>query len=203
MKYEEIQEMLDRYWEGETTLEEERSIKAYFKSGNIDQRFQAIAPMFQAIQEEQSIQLTAKAKAIPMRPQMYQWAAAASVALLLAAGWWMLSPEKPVAPLAEKAPEALNKIIETPAVETPQKSMATVGNVISTHKVPHTPGPKKNQGKRIKPQPQIDPETLQAMAEIKAALALVSSKLDKGKTEAVRGASLLENIDKIPKRKAG
>jgi len=39
------------------------------------------------------------------------------------------------------------------------------------------------------------------MAEIKAALALVSSKLKKGRQEAAKGASHLDNVDKIFKKK--
>jgi hypothetical protein len=41
-----------------------------------------------------------------------------------------------------------------------------------------------------------------AMAEIKAALALVSSKLDNGQNQAIKGASYLEAMEKVPKRKA-
>ncbi len=39
------------------------------------------------------------------------------------------------------------------------------------------------------------------MAEIKAALALVSSKIGKGRREAAKGAIYLENVDKIFKKK--
>ena len=90
MKYEKIHELLDRYWEGETSLEEERSIKEYFNAPGIDERLRPLAPMFQAFSEEQTVQLASKTKVVPMRPQMYQWAVAASLALMLAAGWWML-----------------------------------------------------------------------------------------------------------------
>ena len=62
---------------------------------------------------------------------------------------------------------------------------------------------KKNPSKRNKPKPAIDPETARAMAEIKAALALVSAKLDKGRNEAVKGATYLDAMEKVPKKKAG
>jgi hypothetical protein len=196
MKYEEIQEMLDRYWEGETTLEEERRIKTYFNSGKVDRRLQTFAPMFQAFREEQAVQLTTKAKTAAIRPQMYQWAVAASGALLLAVGWWMLQDAKTAAPMAEKAPIETPKNIETPTVESPRES------VVLRDKLPSKSIEPKRK-KRAKPSPSIDAETAQAMAEIKAALALVSSKLDKGRSEAVKGASFLEAMDKVPKRKAG
>lgn len=198
MKYEEIHELLDRYWEGETTLEEERRIKTYFSAGPIDERLQSVAPMFQALREEQAVQLVSKAKAAPMRPQIYQWAVAASAALLLTAGWWMLR-ETP-APLVEQTPVEQPKKLENQPVEIPQ-------NAVVQTEIPVKPSaPKKiNQPRRNKPrqEPAIDTETAQAMAEIKAALALVSSKLDKGRNQAVKTATYLEAMDKVPKRKEG
>jgi hypothetical protein len=199
MKYEEIHEMLDRYWEGETTLEEERRIKTYFNSGGIDERLRPIAALFQAMREEQTVQLTNKAKAVSIRPQMYQWAVAASVALLLAAGWWMFRGENPRATMAIETPTEVPKTIQSPMVETPQKSLAMVEQTTNKPILP----PKKSPAKRDKPRPTIDPETAQAMAEIKAALALVSSKLDKGRSEAVKGATYLDAMEKVPRRKAG
>jgi len=199
MKYEEIQDMLDRYWEGETTIDEERRIKAYFNSGAFDQRLQQIAPMFQALSEEKAVQLAAKAKIVSMRPQMYQWAVAASIALLLTAGWWMFRDENTAAPRVVDTPSALQKAIEMPVVEVPQEALATVDKQVPKPALPK----KKHAVKHIKSTPEIDPETAQAMAEIKAALALVSAKLDKGRSEAIKGASYLETMEKIPKRKAG
>jgi len=201
MKYEEIHEMLDRYWEGETTLEEERRIKAYFKAGAIDERLLPVAPMFQALREEQAVQLDTKAKITTMRPQMYIWAAAASVALLLTAGWCFFRDVKEVkteTPIALQAPKAQPESQEKAVVEAPINAIVQQEKII-----PKTVSPKKtNTPIRSKPQ-EIDPETAQAMAEIKAALALVSSKLDKGRNEAVKGASHLDALEKVPKRKEG
>jgi len=199
MKYEEIQEMLDRYWEGESTLEEERRIKIYFNSGSIDERLRSFSPMFQAFREEQAVQLATKAKAVSMRPQKYQWAVAASILLLLSAGWWMFGDENSNAPIVNNAPAELPKVMENQVVEAPQKSLAEADKPVADIPLPK----KKNPPKRVKPSPTIDPETAQAMAEIKAALALLSSKLDKGRNEAIKGASHLEAMDKVPKRKEG
>lgn len=199
MKYEEIQEILDRYWEGDTTLEEERRIKTYFNSVGIDERLLPVAPMFQALHEEQALQLSTKAKIAPMRPQMYQWAIAASIALLLTAGWWMFREENTEAPLAVQNLPALVKPIEERVVEIPQKSLAVEEKIFPKTILPK----KKSQAKRANPTPEIDPETARAMAEIKAALALVSSKLDKGRNEAIKGATFLDAMEKVPRRKAG
>lgn len=202
MKYEEIQALLDRYWEGETSLEEERRIKAYFNAGQVDARLQTFAPMFQAFREDQAVQLIAKAKVAPIRPQMYQWAAAASVALILAAGWWMFQKEDKVsAPMANHTPvDTLKQKTPDPIPETQSQSNTLA---LVEKKAPIQPIKRKAPSAPTKSKPSIDPETAQAMAEIKAALALVSSKLDKGRNEAVKGATYLEAMDKVPKRKAG
>lgn len=202
MKYEEIQALLDRYWEGDTSLEEERRIKAYFNAGQIDARLQSFAPMFQAFREEQAVQLITKAKIAPMRPQMYQWAAAASIALILAAGWWMYQAEdKGTDPMANQTPVDTLKQVAPDQVPETQSQSNTLALV--EKKAPIRPIKRRTPSTPSKPKPSIDPETAQAMAEIKAALALVSSKLDKGRNEAVKGATYLEAMDKVPKRKAG
>ena len=41
-----INQILDKYWEGESTLKEEQEIKSYFASGNIADEHKAFAPMF-------------------------------------------------------------------------------------------------------------------------------------------------------------
>jgi len=56
--------------------------------------------------------------------------------------------------------------------------------------------------KKVAKQP-IDPEAEMAMEEIKAALALVSSKLNKGKKAAMKDLNRLEDLDKFIKPKVG
>lgn len=204
MKYEEIQALLERYWEGETSLEEERQIKAYFTAGQVDVRLLPLAPMFQAIREEQGIQLTTKPKTAVMRPQMYQWQAfgiAASVALLLCAGWWLFRkpdlgktemaaqqpiPATPVQPATQALPEV-----------APQQILRAEASAPVAFAAPKKPGRKTPKQKSANT--SIDPETALAMAEIKAALALVSAKLDKGRDHAVQGVNRLEAFEKVPK----
>lgn len=41
-----INQILDKYWEGESTLQEEQEIKSYFASGHIADEHKAYAPMF-------------------------------------------------------------------------------------------------------------------------------------------------------------
>ncbi len=41
-----INQILDKYWAGESTLQEEKEIKSYFASGDIADEHKAFAPMF-------------------------------------------------------------------------------------------------------------------------------------------------------------
>lgn len=41
-----INQLLDKYWEGETSLQEEQEIKAYFRSGQVAPEHEALAPMW-------------------------------------------------------------------------------------------------------------------------------------------------------------
>lgn len=194
-----IQAILEKYWEGESSIEEERQLKAYFASGTVDEQLRKYAPMFQAFREEQAVQLT-KAKIVPIRPQMY-WAAAASVAILLAVGAWWLFSKPDVAPIvADKAlPLEQLDTAKMPAVVEPEiKAIAQA----QPERPAHVVHPKKNIIKREKPQ-EINAEEEAAMEEIKAALALVSSKIRKGRQEAAKGAAHLESVDRIFKKKEG
>lgn len=207
--FSEIQNLLDRYWDGETTLEEERTLKAYFASGEVDERFSAVAPLFQVLRQEKSVQSARTAEIQPQAPVLrvrrfpvaYFWAAAASLALLLTAGWWWLrQPVETMQPVVKIQPQqGTPKALQTtPDVQKAEQKMAST-------KMPPVPVLAKksfSRPRKVRVQP-IDPETEAAMKEIKAALALVSSKMRKGQQEAAKGAVHLESMDRIFKKKEG
>lgn len=41
-----INQIIEKYWQGDTTLQEEQEIRDYFQSGNIAEEHKAVAPMF-------------------------------------------------------------------------------------------------------------------------------------------------------------
>ena len=47
-----IKMMLDKYFEGTSTLQEEKALRAYFTSGQFDPEFAEIAPMFEYFADE-------------------------------------------------------------------------------------------------------------------------------------------------------
>ena len=50
-----MDEMLNKYWEGETTLREEEMIKAYFKSGNVAENHREYSDLFQYFDEQKNV----------------------------------------------------------------------------------------------------------------------------------------------------
>ena len=48
MNYEYIEQLLERYWNAETTLEEEKILKSFFSQDNIPENFQKYTPVFSA-----------------------------------------------------------------------------------------------------------------------------------------------------------
>lgn len=202
----EIQELLNRYWEGETTLEEERRLRDYFAIGPVPEQFRREAELFLALRAEQAVRM-------PDRPGQYmpapairwfRWAAAASVALLLAAGaWWALRhPATPGDPVVQQAPSL-------PAPDSSKYTLPGAKLRPEQPEIAQAPPKQPTQPKHRKPvklkkaMPDNtieDPE--QAVAEIKAALDLISSKIGKGKKELGKGWHEVETLDKIIKKKS-
>lgn len=206
MTYHDIQHLLDRYWDGEATLEEERALKAYFASGAVDPRLAAEAPFFQALREERAVQspnISLKASVPQLRPVWYRWAAAAAVVGMVAiGGWWMhgQGADQPAAiadqPSTEqpKINQPANPVQELAPAEKPAAPIA---------KVNHKPRPRHNSVRpnRQAPSETLDPETQKALDEVRAALALVSSKLNKGRQAATKNLNQVETLDKFFKPK--
>ncbi len=193
-----IEALLEKYWEGDTTLEEERLLKTYFASKEVAENLRQYAPLFQVFREEQTVQFSQQTAASDIKPVQYNWkpwAVAASLALLLSAGWWWSVQPGP-------ANEYVAETIQNPVQTTQEKQVTPSENpalLVQADPLPAVTRKKKSYGKQ--PATQLNEEQEKAMAEIKAALALVSSKLKKGRQEAAKGASHLDNVDKIFKKK--
>ncbi len=204
-----IQALLDRYWEGETTLDEERQIKAFFSAGNIPETYQPLAPYFLALHAEQAVQLSGNRQPMPLRRPLrwFRFAAAAVVAVLLTAGafWRMCEREQP----ARLEQAAVEQPREKPEHSTPPKFTPTPEpalNPIAESKIPKKQARKAvvRKTRSIAPEPALedsyeDPEA--ALAEIKAALALVSSKINRSKHTLEKGLQEVDHVDILLKKK--
>lgn len=103
-----IKKLLDRYFEGETSLQEEQLLKIYFTSDTIDPELEEFKYLFAFfVQEKQlkasdniSIQPHQKTKQI-VRMKMWQWAAAA-VLILSISSWYFLGDSLDNKPVAQQ-----------------------------------------------------------------------------------------------------
>ncbi len=209
-QYLHIQELLDRYWEGETTLEEERELKAFFQAGNVPAQFHREAQLFRALQAEQAVQFATSRK-IPMPANgffKYGLAAAAIALLLTVSTLWFLNQ-----PDTEIKQQAQTKGVEKPALENPRPPEIKTAKDIAPIKLAQTqkpktkritskPSPATAQTQTVQPEDSFDdPE--KALEEIKSVLALVSSKINKSKRTLDKGLQEVENVDILVKKKSG
>lgn len=90
MDYPTIKKLVDKYWEGETSLKEEQQLHAYFNGPKVDKRLQSVQPLFAFFKQEQE-----KKSQQPLRlwevirPQKRWGLVAASIAILITAACWL------------------------------------------------------------------------------------------------------------------
>ncbi|MEM9823904.1 MAG: hypothetical protein AAF985_22660 [Bacteroidota bacterium] len=90
-----IQSLLDKYWEGQTSLEEEQTLKTYFQQEALPEEWKAYAPFFQMLSTESKMgtssafdkqleeALTKETKKQPRPLHSYRWMLRAAAVLLL------------------------------------------------------------------------------------------------------------------------
>ena len=66
MELRQIKILLEKYFEGETTIQEERELKAYFSSSEVASHLESYKPMFTNFQKQKEIQFT---KTLPLQPR--------------------------------------------------------------------------------------------------------------------------------------
>lgn len=93
-----ISHLLDKYWEGMTSSEEEKELQAYFNSGNVAEHLKSFQPYFGFFQQEKEVQFSAAAteqlvarlqeksssgngRIISLLPNLWKFAAAAVILL--------------------------------------------------------------------------------------------------------------------------
>ena len=100
-----ISKLLERYFAGETTLAEEKQLRAYFRSGNLEPEHAGYAPLFAYWDEAATVRAPPARPMTPttrLRPLRWALSAAAAVLLLLLANAWCnRQPERLAGPYAE------------------------------------------------------------------------------------------------------
>lgn len=107
MDYPTVKTLLERYFRAETEVAEERLLRRYFTSGEVDPRLAVYRPLFSLLEEEKDIQLqevvdeqlrmkpisAGRARRFALRSTWVS--AAAAVLLLLLSLWWAYPPSAP------------------------------------------------------------------------------------------------------------
>ena len=102
-----VKQLLDKYWDGLTSLEEEAQLRSYFNSGSIDPQFKADQAYFTYVKAEQTQSLSTEFDAAlleklesstpkpALRRQLYSVVVrvAAIGLLLFGLGWWMTNQD--------------------------------------------------------------------------------------------------------------
>lgn len=61
-----IDELLSKYWEGETSLQEEQFLQQYFTSGSVRAEHEAFTPLFQFFSHAREEEMKAEIKELPV-----------------------------------------------------------------------------------------------------------------------------------------
>lgn len=82
MELDNIEKLLEKYFEATTTVTEEETLRTYFSQKNVATHLKQYAPMFQYFSKAKEEQYT---KQVPLKPRKnyYKWISVAAVAVLM------------------------------------------------------------------------------------------------------------------------
>lgn len=92
MDYPTIKQLVDKYWEGATSIKEEEQLRAYFNEPAVDQRLKSVQPLFVFFKQEQEKKSQRPLRlweVIRQRPSRKWSLVAASIAILITAAVWL------------------------------------------------------------------------------------------------------------------
>lgn len=114
MVFSNIEILIEKYENGETTLKEEQLLKDYFSQDNVAPHLEMYKPMFQYFLKNKQEQFT---KDVPLKPKkrnnFYKWISVAAVTVLMFGAYYQFveKPQQEVDPvLAQQTMEALNLV---------------------------------------------------------------------------------------------
>jgi hypothetical protein len=108
-----IEKLIEKYNNAETTLKEEAQLKAYFASENVAPHLEHYKPLFQYFSQSQKEQYTRDVPLNTKKTKLYQWISVAAVAVLMLGIFipttWNTEPKT----LADYSPEEQKMYLET------------------------------------------------------------------------------------------
>ena len=114
MVLDKIEKLLEKYDNGETTLQEEQQLKNYFSKETVAPHLEVYKPMFMYFSQTQKEQFT---KTIPLEPKktytLYKWISVAAIAILMFAVYIQIgSQPKSMNDLSQDELLAYNQTVE-------------------------------------------------------------------------------------------
>ncbi len=100
-----ITQLIDKYFQGETTLEEEKELRQFFLQKDVPMQFQKYRPLFALLEKERASglnndfdeQFFQKMQTTPKKPRIrslsYRWIGAVAASAILALSLWWLYPQ--------------------------------------------------------------------------------------------------------------
>lgn len=132
MDYNAINKLVEKYFAGETSLQEERELQTYFRQPTVHESLRSYQPLFQLFRQEQEYQLDAKFEARlleqlkitePSRGRVIHlrtWVMRAAAVFILAIGAWWLLTQPPSQPEHQPVAQAIDWSKYEP--ETPEEA---------------------------------------------------------------------------------
>lgn len=107
-----IEQLIEKYHNAETTLQEEAQLKAYFNSDNVAPHLEQYKAMFQYFSQSKNEQYTKDVPLNTKKTKLYQWISVAAVAVLML-GFFIPTGNSGPKTLSEYSPEEQRIYLET------------------------------------------------------------------------------------------
>ncbi|MBN9384368.1 MAG: hypothetical protein J0H74_26685 [Chitinophagaceae bacterium] len=129
-KQERITVLLEKYWQAETTVEEEKELAEYFRGPGVPPEWESYRELFSFFEEKAQIKPSPELEgrimeSIRPRHHMVWWAAAAAIVLMLG-----------LEPLFRHAPERVHVeqpgLVMTDTYDDPEQALAAVQKALFT-----------------------------------------------------------------------
>jgi len=130
MEFNKIEDILEKYFQGETSIAEENQLKEYFSSSNVAQHLEQYKPMFGYFSQEKQQKST---QTIPLKTKKRNvaWLSiAASAVVLLGIGTYFYVGEKDTAPVVAQSELGTYDDPEE-ALAATQKALALLSNNVN------------------------------------------------------------------------
>ncbi len=82
MTDDQVRLLMEKYWDGDTTLDEEKSLRGYYSAGKVSAEFEAYTPLFVFFDQSQSLKM--ESDIAPPQPESIP-----GPARVISLKWWM------------------------------------------------------------------------------------------------------------------